>query len=174
MRIKPCHGCPFREGCELRDEFRARARGVGASSVTFRCGRLLEKLPPGTRIVITTPGKYTGYHYDGSEADCIQHIPVKATVTVCEDRGRFACVIDPGQIVDEHEEDAGSIPDKYRFRKLAPISRIKEILDEPALPICKAGNVVHDGKCDSSDPEGCYCPLSPRGRQLAADIAEWA
>lgn len=25
MRIKPCHGCPFRDGCDLRDEFRARA-----------------------------------------------------------------------------------------------------------------------------------------------------
>lgn len=174
MRIKPCHGCLFREGCELRNEFRARARGVGASSVTFRCGRLLEKLKPGTRIVVTAPGKYTGYHYDGSESDCIQHVQVNATVTRCDDRGRFACVIDPGQVIDEHEEDAGDIADKYRFRRLAPISRIKRLLDEPALPICEAGNVVHEGKCDSSDPEGCHCPLSPRGQAMSTELEGWS
>lgn len=169
MRIKPCHGCPFREGCELRDEFRARARGVGASSITFRCGRLADLLRPGSRVVITAPVIGTTYGYDEKEHEvCVDRLQVKATVTKLDGQGRFACVVDPGQLIDEEGEP---VADKYRFRKLAPVSRIKRLLDEPAFPICEGGNVVRDDKCDTRESGDCWCPRSQQGEKFARMIA---
>jgi hypothetical protein len=55
VRINPCHGCPLKKGCDLYDEFRQRAAGIGARSVTFRCQRVVEKIRPGTRITMSMP-----------------------------------------------------------------------------------------------------------------------
>lgn len=167
VRINPCHGCPLREGCEQRTEFRRRVSGLGLRSATFRCGRLDEALRPGRRIMISTP-----YMEDRSsywEPDYrVRHKAVPATITGAHD-GTFTCTIDPGHVVGKIDCDGAADEEsveKYRFRRRMRAQRIIRFLDEPDQPICRNGRVQRDGKCDSPREErdklgaqdgGCYC-----------------
>lgn len=161
VRINPCHGCPLREGCEQRDEFRRRVHGLGLRSATFRCAKLDEALRPGRRIMVPTPrarDRGNGYEMDIR----VEKVAVPATVTGAHD-GEFTCVIDPGHIYGRLSYDGEEIPpdDKYRFRRKQRASRIIRFLDEPDMPLCKTGaRVLRDGTCDRPDDWPCYCALA--------------
>ena len=149
--ISPCHLCPLRDGCALRDEFRAQARALGSAaiSVAFRCPRLAKEIRPGRRVVVGHP------QIDGHDRDdglpIIKHAAVPATVTDVGRKHRFVCVIDPGAITID--ESAHANP---RFRRRQAHYRIVRFLDEPDFPLCASGNVLRDGKCDTSENH-CFC-----------------
>ena len=145
--IKPCHGCPLRHDCELRDEWRQRLQGIGLRSATFNCPRLTAQLRVGRRVKINT---VTGVHYDRYGESHAKRQDVTATITGVQDT-KFSCVVDPDYISldpDDHAEDLRNI-DRIRFRKTAPHTRIKAFLDEPDLATCRLGQVQRDGKCES-------------------------
>lgn len=50
--LKPCTGCPLRDGCEQRDDFRKRVRGLGLRSATFNCDRLKAAIAPGIGVLL--------------------------------------------------------------------------------------------------------------------------
>jgi hypothetical protein len=155
--IKPCRGCPLREGCVQRDNFRARARATqGAVSVTFRCDLLAEALRPGRRVVIRTPTREAVYSYDGGEYDGVHHKEVKATIAASR-LGTFACVVDHGEIDDEEIFESVRDQSLIRFRKRMLHSRIIRFLDEPDWPVCGHGRVMAGGGCDRPDGTECYC-----------------
>lgn len=171
VRINPCHGCPVRDGCEQRDEFRRRVSGCGARSVTFRCEKLTEALRPGRRIMVSTP--YLDIRRDFGDWQ-MAHKAVPATITGSGD-GKFTCTIDPGHVQgginNDGDEDAANV-DKYRFRKSMRAQRIIVFLDDqPDMPICKNGRVQRAGACDAPDG-GCYCEHEKENEALAAS-GEW-
>ena len=160
VRINPCHGCPLREGCDQRDEFRKRVSGLGLRSATFRCAKLAEALRPGRRVMVPTPEMRVQQVYPG-DFDCrIEMVAVPATVTASDDAGGFSGVIDPGHVYGRPEEVTGepSAPaDKYRFRKKMRSARIIRILDEPDRKICEQGRVMVGDQCDKPADEICHC-----------------
>lgn len=156
VHIKPCHGCPLRTGCQLRNEFRSKVHGLGLRSASFACPILDEKLQPGTRIEIGVPifgpDQYDeSYHFTGRHK-------VKATI-LSSKNGSFSCVVDP-----EHQEfmveNGGDIrnPGLIRFRKTQKHHRIIRWLDEPKRERCEVGSIkLPDGTCDVPNGEQCAC-----------------
>lgn len=169
MRINPCHGCPLREGCEQREEFRQRTRGLGARSVRFRCDKLERALYPGRRIMIGTPRMVGEWEPDLR----VQSTAVPATITGFHD-DKFTCVIDPGHVRGQIDGDGCEAPpeDKYRFRKYMRAQRIIHFLDEPDMPICEYGRVLRNGVCDFPKGDartyGCTCK---QFAEMAAELS---
>lgn len=137
VRITPCYRCPLREGCELRDEFRARARTAQAAAIRFKCQKIAAAMKPGTRILIDQP--VAGDDCDDERGPQVYHAQMKATITA-SDGYRFACTVDEHELIDER---------KYRFRKMRPAYRIIRFLDEAPNQLCRCGNVVVDGNCET-------------------------
>lgn len=153
MRINPCHGCPAREGCPDRDALRARAKGLGAVSVTFRCARLASLLRPGVRITVDIPTIVEGFYDDEVS---MRRVKVPATVTATRPDHRFSCVIDPGHVTDDNVAE-GKDSEVLRFRRMARHTRVLAFLDEPAFPVCEGGNVQRtDTGCDARGG-ACFC-----------------
>jgi len=48
--LKPCNNCAERFDCQKRRDVQKGIRGMGLTSVQFRCEILFAKFPPGTRI----------------------------------------------------------------------------------------------------------------------------
>jgi hypothetical protein len=160
VHLKPCTGCPLRNGCEQRDEFRRRVAGLGLRSATFNCDRLKTAMAPGTRIIVSHPVKVEmgGSYYEGPQFDVIRK-DLPATITG-SGRDEFSCVIDRdallAAIAAEEGEDADKV-DTYRFRKTMKARRIVRFLDEPPRPLCiTCGNVrLPDGRCDTRGDVKC-------------------
>ena len=53
MFVKPCFNCPHRKGCERKAEKLAAVRGLGLTSIAFKCDKRLSELQPGQRIEFT-------------------------------------------------------------------------------------------------------------------------
>ncbi len=156
-RLYPCHGCPLRNGCEKRDEFRQRANGVGAVTIKFRCNKLLDEMRPGRRISIETPRIVASPYCDDETVRSGSYV-VSATITT-RTGYKFTCVVDPGQPGTEIEPERPLI----RFRKTMGHHRIKAFKAEPDATLCEFERVQRDGVCDSPKPTesqqsgGCYC-----------------
>jgi len=163
-RINPCHGCPLREGCDLRETFRERTRLLGdvARSVTFRCKKLADALRPGRRVLVPTPRPKEGPYSWGGDPDIqIESVAVPATITGSHDN-TFSCVIDEGNVFGRWSYEAGGqqAPDeRFRFRKSMRHTRVVRFLDEPDRRLCEMGKRVMkaDGTCDKPDDWPCYC-----------------
>ncbi len=155
VRINPCYGCPIREGCEQKAEYRRRVSGLGLRSATFRCERLKTRIKPGTRIVVSMP-IFGPSKYSDQDVFCGRR-EVNATIH-SSDGMHFACVVDKSEIDDM--EDSGQIAesadrDRIRFRKTMRHSRIVRFLDEPPWRVCEFGAVVSPfGSCGNSH---CSC-----------------
>jgi len=156
--INPCRGCPLRDGCALRAEWRQKVCGLGLRNAWFVCPTLAKEIRPGRRIQVTIPVMGIGYDYRGGEHECFGgRKMVRATITTADARNHtFACVVDPGQISEEEQFSNSKTIDEIRFLKRRHHWRIVQFLDEPDLPLCKLGNVLRDGKCDTSDGS-CSC-----------------
>ena len=146
MRIKPCHGCPLKVGCEvfpfIKEKLPEDTRGF--VSVAIKCGEIVKKLAPGTRIMLSMPIKWESENtYEPDYR--ISHTSFPATITYIDAKGSFNAVMDKNDAFE----------DKYRFRKRGPISRINAILNEPPRQICMRGNPIVDGKCDTQFGEEC-------------------
>lgn len=151
VHIRPCNGCPLREGCEQRDDFRKRMAGVDAVSVRFRCAKLKEAMRPGRRIEILA---VVGIDRSNWEGEALRRV-VPATITA-SDGERFACVIDPEHVSSDPGDHADNVNlAKVRFRKTQRHSRIRRFLDEPNARLCENGNVQRTTGCDNSDH--CFC-----------------
>lgn len=156
--LKPCTGCPLRNGCEQRDDFRKRVAGLGLRSATFNCDRLRKAITPGTRILVNHPISVETSGYCGEPYTDVVRVEVPATI-VTSDRDEFSCVIDRDALlaaIDEHEADADKV-DIYRFRKTMKARRIVKFLDEPRRAICPCGNPrLAGGACDRRPDRECY------------------
>jgi hypothetical protein len=170
--LKPCTGCPIREGCEQRDEFRRRVKGLGLRSATFNCERLKKALQPGTRVVISHPITVAsgGDHYYGPEFEIVRE-DLPATI-VSADSDEFSCVIDRDALVKAIEGQEGEGADKvdtYRFRKTMKARRIVRFLNEPRRSLCDCGKVrLTDGTCDKRPTEDCFSLTSTNRETEAA------
>lgn len=148
VRLNPCFGCPLRQGCELRDEWRAKVNGLGLSSATFKCPRLSDAIRPGRRITVELPRIVAVGNYELEEE--ARRGSVEATATVLGFDGlHFTCVLDPDQAAFDEAPPVHD-PDKARFLKRRRYSRIKRFLDEPDLRLCPGGNVLRNDHCDTS------------------------
>jgi len=148
VRINPCHGCPLKKDCNLYVEFRQRAAGIGARSVTFRCQRVVEKIPPGTRITMSMPWMDENSGPYGE--DYLKRSAMEATVLSVTDDAKFNAVMDKSELIED---------DRFRFRKRKHVRAIIKFLDEPPATICKNGNVVmlNGTVCDTRESDGCLC-----------------
>lgn len=158
--LKPCTGCPLRDGCEQRDDFRKRVRGLGLRSATFNCDRLKAAIAPGTRIVISHPitVEMGGGYYSGPQYDILREdLPATIVSSGVDD---FSCVIDRSALaeaIELNEAEGADKIDTYRFRKTMPARRIVRFLDEPKRRICGCGKVVlPGGGCDKKSEEDCW------------------
>lgn len=152
--IKPCRGCPARQGCDLRDEFRRRVSGLGLRSASFRCARLSSVVRLGRRILVSTMRlkNYSNYEPDYR----LERVAVPATIVGYHD-AKFSCVVDKGSIYGDVDEDV-PVKDIWRFRKKKPVSQIIKFLDEPDREICTNGRVlIGPRNCDRPEGEPCYC-----------------
>lgn len=161
VRINPCFGCPLRSGCDQREDFAKRVRGLGLRSATFNCAKLTGALSVGTRIEIAAPIRDYGTSMDPGYEFAITRVVLPATIH-STDGSRFACVIDREAMqaaMDRHSDGETSV-DAVRFRRTMRHSRIVRFLDEPRRKLCEFGNVITpDGKCDSRNSE-CGCSLA--------------
>lgn len=163
--LKPCTGCPLREGCKQRDEFRRRVKGLGLRSATFNCDHLKKAITPGTRILVSHPIRVeiSGSEWTGPEYDIVRK-DLPATITG-SDRDEFSCVIDRdallAAVAAEEGEDTDKV-DTYRFRKTMKARRIVKFLHEPRRKLCACGKVrLPDGSCDKRPTEDCYNVQAP-------------
>jgi hypothetical protein len=51
MQMNPCRTCPFKANCDLRDRKRAAVKGLGLTSIKFRCERLRKAFVPGMKVL---------------------------------------------------------------------------------------------------------------------------
>jgi hypothetical protein len=156
--LKPCTGCPLRQGCVQRDEFRRRVAGLGLRSATFNCDRLKNAIVPGTRVAVSHPiSVEVGGGYEGPEYRIIRE-DLPATITG-SGRDYFSCVVDRDALATAIAKHGGVDEDKidtYRFRKTMSARRIVRFLDEPRRPLCGCGNVrLPGGRCDSRGGVEC-------------------
>lgn len=151
--IRPCRGCPLRDGCEQRDEWRDRVGGLGLRSATIRCGKLSAELRLGRRIEIDVP-HIVASAGGPEDAETVRRgsLPVKATIVGARD-DQFSCVVDPGQPGVEWE----GVGRNVRFRRTLPARRIRRFLSEPDAALCASGRVQRDGSCDRPEGEPCHC-----------------
>ena len=156
--LKPCTGCPLREGCEQRNEFRRRVSGLGLRSATFNCAQLKAAITPGTRILVSHPISVEtgGSYYDGP-----QFIREDLPATIISSHlDEFSCVIDRDALLKAIEDQEGEGADKvdtYRFRKTMKARRIVKFLDEPHRAFCSCGRVKSaDGTCERRPNEECW------------------
>lgn len=161
--LKPCTGCPLRVGCDQRDEFRRRVKGLGLRSATFRCSILQTAIAPGTRILVSHPITVeTGGDYGhGPQFDVIREdLPATITSSDCDE---FSCVIDRDALVAAialHEGEGLDKVDTYRFRKTMKARRIVRFLDEPKRVQCDGFRWrLPSGDCDKRPDEDCSCAL---------------
>jgi hypothetical protein len=80
MILRPCLRCHQREGCVRRDEMRAKLRGTGVTTASFKCPERLRGLEPGRRVDVTIHGAEIGQRYDG---DRIIGIAIQRGTVVC-------------------------------------------------------------------------------------------
>ncbi len=157
--LKPCTGCPLREGCQQRDDFRGRVKGLGLRSVTFNCDRLTTSLTPGTRIVVKHPivVKTDDGYYGPASATIYAELPATINSSGLDE---FSCVIDRDALLAAIEKQGGDQSDKvdtYRFRKTMLARRIVRFLDEPKRDFCDCGHVkAIDGRCERRAGESCF------------------
>jgi hypothetical protein len=154
ITIHPCRLCPIRENCEKRAHLRNLASSSGALSITYHCDRLAAEMRPGRRIIIKVPHLIGHDPDDGSPRVVTQD--ARATITGVSLRQMFTCTVDPED--DRHPGDDGDVrdPSMLRFRRARKHSTIVRMLDEPDMPVCKAGCVQRNGSCDP--PRGaCQC-----------------
>lgn len=153
--IKPCRGCPLRDGCEQKADFSKRVAGLGLRSVTFKCDLLAAEIRKGRRVVIHQPILGERGPWDDPYDVKIGRKEVSATVTYVDGAYRFSAIVDPGQMTEDESKDGGDL-DKYRFRKRMFHGRLVRFLDEPDASFCQSGQLLRDGKCDMLGNE-CYC-----------------
>lgn len=162
--LRPCNGCPLRNGCEQRDDFRKRVAGLGLRSATFDCERLKLALAPGTRITVNHPITVETSGYFGEPCHDVVRVELPATI-LGSGRDEFHCVIDRDALlaaIDEHEADAERA-DTYRFRKTMSHRRIVRFLDEPRRSFCECGRPrLLDGTCDKRPDEQCSAKVFER------------
>ena len=179
--IAPCTRCPLKQGCELRDEFRARVRGLGASSVRFKCSRLAAEIRIGRRVIIRATILEECSYSDGDEyGSIIRHYEVAATVTTAYPDYSFAATIDQGALESsmggERDNWFEDVPteqvNKRRFRRKQKHIRIVRFLNEPDRQFCSAYKILllPDGSCDHH-PNGECCRNASR---LLDDADMWA
>lgn len=158
--IFPCYRCPLRDGCDQRAEFARKSSGTGARSIAFHCPRLKSEIRPGRRIVISVPTKGEWHSdYDGEGWYAASRREVSATVTMAGPKHTFVCVVDPGQILEEHlfdNDHHSTTIDSVRFKKRQAHYRIVRFLDQRDAKLCSAGNILRDGGCDTSSGH-CDC-----------------
>lgn len=170
--LRPCTGCPLREGCKQRDEFRRRVAGLGLRSATFNCDHLKKAIEPGTRILISHPIKVEteGSYYDGPQFDFIRE-DLPATI-ISSDGERFSCVIDRdalAQAIERHEGEDIDKVDTYRFRKTMLARRIVRFLDEPKRRVCDGGRLLlPEGGCETRHHEDCNCAPTKAVAEMSA------
>ncbi len=158
--LKPCTGCPLREGCEQRNAFRKLVSGLGLRSATFNCDRLKSAIAPGTRILVSHPIRVeTGRsYYEGPQYEIIRE-DLPATI-IHSGRDDFSCVIDRDALRTAIEDNGGEEAepiDTYRFRRTMNARRIVGFLDEPKRRICGCGNaVLPNGDCDKRPNAECF------------------
>lgn len=154
--IAPCHDCPLKQGCEQRDEFRRRAKGMGAASIKFRCPRLAAELRPGRRVELASVivGITPGYYPDDGDHAVRRDVPATITGAL---GNKFTCVIDPGHISENPDDHRARDVSALRFRRSQRYARIRRFLDEPDMPVCKNRRVMRNGGCDRHKDEPCYC-----------------
>lgn len=150
VRLNPCFGCPLKDGCPDRDDWRRKVSGLGLASARFRCKRLADQVRLGRRIVITAPVFGEG---DYGEYDMARQ-PVHATISSVYPDHRFSAIVDRGQIEDMVLP--GTDPNQVRFRKRMRHSRIVQFLDEPDGTFCKLGSLKAGDECDQRDGQ-CGC-----------------
>lgn len=155
--LKPCTGCPLREGCEQRNDFRKRVSGLGLRSATFNCQRLKAALAPGTRIVVKHPIAVEVDSYYGDTEIFYEDLPATITSSHVDE---FSCVIDRNallQAIEDLEGEGADKVDTYRFRKTLKARRIIRFLDEPRRGFCSCGRVKSaDGSCERRPTEECW------------------
>lgn len=171
--LKPCTGCPLRDGCKLRDEFRRRVNGLGLRSATFRCDVLAKALSPGTRIIVSHPitVETGGDYHSGPQYDVVREdLPATITSSDCDE---FSCIIDREALVAAIEAQEGEGLDKvdtYRFRKTMKARRIVRFLDEPKRCQCDGHRwLLPSGGCDKRPDEDCSCAFTRQYKTNRAD-----
>lgn len=143
--VKPCRGCPLREGCSLRKDFQFSASYINARIVTFDCELLAAELRPGRRIMIFQPAKIISREEDLHETYKIRPVPTPATIIKVRHL-QFSAVID---------RDAG-VDAEFRYTKMRNNSRIARFLDEPDRALCRYSRPLIDGTCDAAG-RPCHC-----------------
>lgn len=166
--IHPCRLCPLREGCEQRDEFRRRVRGIGLRVASFPCPTLAAEVRVGRRIVINQPILVDG-NPDvawGEEITAVVRQDMPATITYAYPDYSFTCTVDREAfeaVADQVQEEADAWM-KKRFRRQQKHFRIVRFLDEPDWTVCQSGNVGSISSCDTRDR--CEC------KELADQMAD--
>jgi hypothetical protein len=160
--IAPCARCPLREGCELREGFRKRAKGIDAVSIRFQCPCLGAEVRIGRRIVITAPS-LSEYYCNEIPGVIVRHVEVPATITVAYPDYSFSATVDRGALdVTEMDEcPEGKEPkEEHRFRRRQKHIRIVRFLDEPDRLFCASRSLLlPDGNCDQHPESECMCKL---------------
>jgi hypothetical protein len=129
--ISPCIQCSpsLKEGCELRESFKAKIAGLGLTSARFRCQRRLDAFRPGRRVLATLT---SAIQVDfGSYDPDVRYSDAKAPGTIVGDsmkRGRVLVWIDDGEI----ERQGLSLKNESGLCSLPGQKLV--LLDEPDRP----------------------------------------
>lgn len=151
---RPCYGC-LTDGpsCPVRAEIRSKMKGLGVTSINFKCKSRIPAFSQGERVVVVWPfqDEETAYHGGGTT-------DVEFAATIIKERkfGRYVLRVDPGE----------SITGEYASDNLngkgfasASLHRLTPLL-EPAKKVCTACSAVQ-GVTDEADEcwkSGDYCP----------------
>lgn len=139
--FRPCHNCVReRQPCGRREAVRAAIKGVGITSVKFRCDERQPIFAVGQRVSVSWIVSDEGdFRYATEES-------WPATV-VAERRPKFQIVVD--DVDSDHETPArGYINNESLYAKVTA-AKLKP-LDEPARDVCRT--------CQALGPDypGCY------------------
>ena len=143
--MRTCYNCKLATlPCERRDDVKAQIKGMGITSIKFKCDQREPLFAVGQRVSVTWPVSYGG---GGEDYECgLETWP--ATV-VSERAPRFLIC------VDDVESDCGTPMADYMkagpFAKV-PASRL-EPLDEPPGEVCTM--------CHNIGPDFAGCYSSP-------------
>lgn len=138
VRIRPCHGCPRKEGCHQFPGVKAMADGLGdtLTNIDVRCHLYEQEMRPLRRI------KFRPFR--GS----VEHnVMVTGTIMKVERGYRFSCVIDPEYVDEVDIYEQGNI---YLLRKGISPHAIIEFLDEPDAELCRRGEIILPNDAENS------------------------
>lgn len=154
MTMYPCRDCRLSESCDIREEKRRQIRGIGLTSIKFKCQKRTDSLAPGMKVKAHLPYVVTRWSQGSSEEESL---PIREERTL--DAFVMKWVKGKVRIYVPPEQDAGTLlalnDPQTELDVIAVNARFLEVTGE------RVGACIHCGLPENVSALRWTCRMEP-------------